>query len=266
MSDENKVTKMEQQRDVAPATEQASSADMMLQLAIERDVDVDKLERLIAMRDRELLRQAQQRYDEAFSEMLKEYVPVHKDTSARDEKNDRELYKYAPIETILRTYAPIWTKHGFSWTWEEKPATVEDSGGTRRALQITCVVNGHGYEKRYPVVVEVPAPTRFTNSVQVTGIAKTYGRRYSLIDAFSPIIEGEDDDARELSADDALEYAEEIKRLRSCTASDKLREVGKEIHDKLKADGDHAGAETVLAEYNRLKAQIQRVEQEAPRG
>jgi hypothetical protein len=255
-------------KDLTPAEQQlpgeAQGSDL-LRLAIERDVDVEKLERLIQMRDRELLRQAQSEYDRAFAEMQKEYVPVHKDSSAKD-GGGKVLYKYAPLETILKTYAPIWTEHGFSWTWEEKPVTISYDGKDHRGLEITCVVNGHGYEKRYPVQVEIPTPTKFTNAVQVTGVAKTYGRRYSLIDAFSPIIEDEDDDARSLTVDDGLEYADQIKALRRCTSIDQLKAAAKEEHDKLKESGDSRGVEILLTEFRRLKSVIEKAESEAAHG
>lgn len=249
MSDEKQITT-------------TNDGESLLRLAIEQDVDVEKLERLIAMRDRELQRQAKQDYDRAFSKMLADYVPVEKASAATD-RDGTVLYKFAPLEAILKTYAPIWTRHGFGWTWEEE--STRDIEG-KRYLTITCVVNGHGYEKRYSVEVEVPAPTKFTNAVQVTGVAKTYGRRYSLIDAFSPIIQDEDDDARSISADEAVDYAEQIRELRRCTTFQDLRDTGKRLHEELTGLGDTTGAQALLKEYNRLKSQLSLVEQEAARG
>lgn len=259
MSDETRIEKIENKA-VAMNNQQESTGDDLVRLAIERDVDVDKLERLIAMRDRELLRQAQQEYDRAFSQMLSEYVPVTKDNKATD-RDGSLLYRYAPLETILKVYAPIWTKHGFSWTWEEHAKTIDG----KRFLDITCVVNGHGYEKRYTVEVEVPQPTKFTNAVQVTGVAKTYGRRYSLIDAFSPIIEDEDDDARSLSTDEAIEYADQLRQLRRCTTVSDLKTVAKELHEQFQRDDDPQGADIILREFRALKPRIEAAEQESAR-
>jgi len=231
------------------------SGDHLIELAIQSDIDVDKLERLIQMRDREMLRQAQDRFDTAFAEMQRHYVPAHKDGAATD-ASGTVLYKYAPLETILKVYAPIWTAHGFSWTWVEKSVTITYGGQDHRGLQITCVVTGHGYEKRYPVEVEIPTPTKFTNAVQVTGVAKTYGRRYSLIDAFSPIIQDEDDDARSITPDEALEYAEQIRELRGCTTVEDLKATGKRLHEQMQAAGDTAGADAILVEFKRAKAPV----------
>ena len=56
--------------------------DGLIASAVEKNLDVDKLERLIDMRNKELARQAKLDYDEHFAAMQLDYVPVSKTKAA----------------------------------------------------------------------------------------------------------------------------------------------------------------------------------------
>lgn len=162
--------------------------DNLIAQAVEKNLDVDKLERLIEMRNKELSRQAKLDYDEHFAAMQLEYVPVGKGKSAMDREGKKTLYKYCPLEDILAVYQPIISKHGFSYRWSEETISPTEK-------RMWCIVAGFGHEERSYVDIPIQPGTAFTNAVQQRGSATTYGKRYSFIDAFGVIIGGEDDDA-----------------------------------------------------------------------
>jgi hypothetical protein len=166
--------------------------DGLIASAVEKNLDVDKLERLIDMRNKELARQAKLDYDEHFAAMQLDYVPVSKTKAALDRDGKKVLYRYCPLEDILRVYQPIISRHGFSYRWSEETISPTEK-------RMWCVVAGFGHEERSYVDIPIQAATSFTNSVQQRGSATTYGKRYSFVDAFGVIIDGEDDDATSIN-------------------------------------------------------------------
>ncbi|MFA5130468.1 MAG: ERF family protein [Patescibacteria group bacterium] len=162
--------------------------DTLIASAVEKNIDVEKLERLIDMRNKELARQAKLDYDEHFARMQLEYVPVGKGKSAMDRDGKNTLYKYCPLEDILAVYQPIISRHGFSYRWSEETISPTEK-------RMWCIVAGYGHEERSYVDIPIQPPQGYTNVVQQRGSATTYGKRYSFIDAFGVIIGGEDDDA-----------------------------------------------------------------------
>lgn len=162
--------------------------DTFLQLAIEKDMDLDKLQKLIEMRNAEITRVSKTEYDKHFAEMQRDYVPVMKDKTALDGAG-KKMYAYCPLETILQVYQPIITRHGFSYRWNEE-------GLQNSMKRIWCIVAGYGHEERSYVDIPIIEGNRMTNSVQQRGSATSYGKRYSFINAFGVVIAGEDDDAQ----------------------------------------------------------------------
>ena len=160
-----------------------------LRMAIDKNLDVDKLEKLIQLKTTEDDRRAKREFDQHFSEMQAEFTPAKKTNTVRN-KYGAYLYAYAPLEEILRVYQPIINRHGFSYSWNEEtlPETKEK--------RIWCVVSGWGHEKKNYVDIPVMQGNEFTNSVQQRGVASTFGKRYTFNSAFGIIISGEDNDAR----------------------------------------------------------------------
>lgn len=164
----------------------------LLRLAIDKNLDVDKLSQLIDLRVAEDQRRAKQEFDEHFAAMQAEYVPAEKTKSVMNRAGTQKLYAYAPLESILKVYQPIINRNGFSYRWSEE--TISDG----KEKRVWCIVSGWGHEVRNYVDIPIMPGSDFTNSVQQRGVSATYGKRYSFCDAFGIILAGEDDDARSI--------------------------------------------------------------------
>lgn len=162
--------------------------DRFLELALEKGGDINTIEKLIDLRNKELERVAKVEYDLHFAEMQKDYVSVGKNKQAKDEYG-KTLYSYCPLETILSVYQPIISRHGFSYRWAEEALS-------ETMKRIYCIVAGFGHEERSYIDIPIQAASRMTNATQQRGSATSYGKRYSFVNAFGIIIGGEDDDAR----------------------------------------------------------------------
>jgi len=162
--------------------------DSLLTLAIEKGVDTNTLEKLIALRNAEISRQAEAEFALHFAAMQAEFIPVGKSSQAND-ANGRKLYSYCPLENILAMAAPIMAKHGFAYRWTEEALANKEK-------RINCIVSGWGHSETSFVDIPFMEPTtRATNIVQMRGSATTYGKRYSFLNATGIIVGGEDNDA-----------------------------------------------------------------------
>ncbi len=154
----------------------------LLRLAVDKDLDVERLRQLIELRASEEARQAELAFDEHFAHMQAEFEAVKRSKQGFG-------YKYAPIEVLQSAYGPIIAKHGFSYRWREE---VMPNGAKRCYMRISGW--GHSDENFF----DVPPldGTDRMNPIQVAGAMSTYGRRYTFIAGFGVIVEDEDDDGR----------------------------------------------------------------------
>lgn len=224
-------------RDVEPPE---NPTDRMIWLAIQRDADIDKLERLITLKNREEERDAKRRFEENFAAMQNEFTAVSRSKSGYD-------YDYAPLEKIQEHYNPVIAKYGFSYRWREE--TIE--GGKR----CTIIISGHGHAEENSFDIPKIQGTSRMNAIQVAGAMSTYGRRYTFIAGFGVIIADEDTDAGEIPGEKVSQYLEDITRIREAETLDDLKsaftKIWKEIQD------DPAAQNIITEEKDKRKRELQ---------
>lgn len=165
----------------------ASVVELFERLARDPLVDVDKMERLIAMQERILRYNAEAAYHAAMNLAQKEMRPV-----AADAWNPQTKSKYASYEALDLALRPIYTKHGFSLSFNTADAPLPDYV---RVLCKSTHLGGH----TEPHVLDMPADGKGAKGGDVmtkthaTGSALSYGQRYLLKMIFN-IAVGEDDD------------------------------------------------------------------------
>lgn len=212
--------------------------DRLLEMVLQGG-KIDVLERFIALREKEELRQARLQFDLHFSEMQNEFVPAKKDKKAYDSW-------YAPIESLQRQFNPIITKHGFSYSWKEEalPDNVK---------RIVIMISGWGYTKEAYFDCPVLPGTKQMNPIQVEGARTTYGKRYTFQSGFGITTEDEDTDA--MGFEDALQYADMIKKLRDCETAPDLVEAWASIWKELGTDkiNGQDGRTKLTVIYNQCK-------------
>ena len=164
---------------VAMSTDFESPGDRLIAMAVENGADVDKLEKLIALKNQEEERAARRAFDVNFTAMQAEFTPVGKSKKGHG-------YKYAPIETLQKHHNASITAHGFSYRWREEAI----KAGKRCIMRIS----GWGHSEENSFDIPPLEGTDRMNEVQVVGAMSTYGRRYTFISGFGIIIEDEDDD------------------------------------------------------------------------
>lgn len=168
------------------ATDVATAGGDLIAMAINRDLDIDKLQALIAMKVAEEERQSKRTFDAKFAEMQAAFEPVRK-------AKQGDKAKYAPIEDLQKKYDPTIAAHGFSYTWNEEQLADGWIG-------ITLLISGHGHTRTNSKAMPPYKPDTtqsgksIMNAMQAEGVRSSYGRRYTFISGFGLTIEGEDTD------------------------------------------------------------------------
>lgn len=160
---------------VASTQENATEIDSLIRLALERDVPVEKLERLVALKERVADKAAAAEFNFALS-MFQEICPqISKKSTAEitTKSGIKYRYKYADLDHMARTIAEPLKKCGLSYTWD---SMVKDT-------LLTCIctlrhLNGHTSSASFSAPIDMHA--KMTDQ-QKYAVALSYARRQSMV-------------------------------------------------------------------------------------
>jgi hypothetical protein len=180
---------------VVQAEPQLGEAAALIQV-IERaaanpQIDVEKMERLFALHERILARNAEMAFNEAMSECQKEMPQVE-----RDAENQQTHSWYTRLETLSDAAVPVYTKHGFSLSFGEDDCPKE---GHIRVICFCSHRSGHTRTYRGDIPIDIAGLKGNPNKTptHAFGSTKSYGRRYLTLDIFNIVMKNEDDDGQE---------------------------------------------------------------------
>jgi hypothetical protein len=181
---------------VIPVSESAAIFQIIERAARDPNVDLDKMERLMAMREREMARIAQTAFNVAMKEAQAEMPQV-----VRDADNDQTRSKYARYETISEAIQPIITRHGFSLTFSEGTPAQPNH------IRVLCdVMHEAGHVKQYYADIPFDNVGMKGNANKTAthayGSTKSYGKRYLKCDIFDVAVKNQDDDGNSAGGED----------------------------------------------------------------
>jgi hypothetical protein len=181
----------DKQNEIIPAEGQVLS---LLQQAIERNVPVETLERLLNMRERLKAEWAREQFYQALSAFQSEVPEIPKTHMVRN-KDGSIRYRYAPLDAILKIVQPSLQKHGFSYRFS--------THFQEKGMMVTCSLHhqaGHQESSSFlvPVEREKTKDGRYTMSeIHAYGASLTYGKRYTFCAVTGIATAEEDTDAQE---------------------------------------------------------------------
>jgi hypothetical protein len=172
------------------APEQFPTADPMVsmieRLILNPDADLDKLERMLAMKERIEAQQAKTSFARDLSAARATVPPIIKDACVDFTHNGkRTFYQHETLAGIAKIIDPILSRHGLSYRFR----TDQGNGGVR----VTCVIqHSDGHSEETSLVV-APDQSGNKNGFQAVGSAVTYLQRYTLKAALGLSAEVDDD-------------------------------------------------------------------------
>lgn len=160
---------------LAPVSEPASSLVLMFErLAKDPAVDVEKLERLIAMQERILARNAESAFNVAFTALQASLPEIEEHGGIKDRAGEVQS-RYAKWEDIKKVITPILGQHGFSLRHKvEWPS--------EKSVKVTAFLthaDGHFITSEF---LSGADSSGNKNAIQALGSSTQYGRRYTAID------------------------------------------------------------------------------------
>ena len=166
-----------------------SGVDRWIELAIMERADVEKLSKLMDLKERYDAQEARRAYNEAMRRVQAEMPRIKEDA-----KNEQTQSMYARIETINRALIPVYTLHGFALSFSEEQATKDHH------VRVCCDIyhsGGHTEHKCAELPIDDVGPKGNVNKTQVHATASTwsYARRYLTLLVFN-VATGDDDDGQ----------------------------------------------------------------------
>ena len=165
----------------------AALITMIERAAINPDVDIEKMERLLQMHERIQMRQAETDFNASMTGAQSVMGRISAD--ATNPQTRSNYASYGKLDSVLR---PIYTEHGFALSFD----TGEVEG---EVVRVICRVSHRGgFSREYHV--DMPADGKGAKGGDVmtkthaTGAAMTYGMRYLLKMIFNVAIGEEDTD------------------------------------------------------------------------
>ena len=154
------------------ASESAAIISMIERAARDPSVDIEKFERLMAMRERTDREIARRSFNAAMAAAQHEMPQV-----IRRAENAQTKSVYAPLEAVGAAIDPVITAHGFSQSF----GTAD--GAPAGSIRVTCLLaHSGGFEREYqadvPSDIAGIAGTKNKTPTHAFGSTISYGRRY----------------------------------------------------------------------------------------
>jgi hypothetical protein len=157
--------------------------------ALEHNVPVETLERLLSLRDRLKAEQGREAYFAALANFQAACPVVAKRKTVKN-KDHSVRYSYAPLDDILEQVAPHLKSCGFSYSFTTEVLVDR--------VESTCLarhIAGHVENSSFSVPIDRDS---FMNDAQKAASANTFSKRYAFCNAFGILTGDPDDDGKSL--------------------------------------------------------------------
>ena len=175
--------------DLQAVAERSTTNALVERLVLDPSVSVEKLEKLMEMRERMEALAARKAFDWAVASAKSEIPPIVKDGHVGFDARSggaRTEYDHETLAQIARTVDPILSRYGVSYRYRTK-----QDGNT---VSVTCILahrDGHSEETTLSCGVDTSGNK---NAIQAIGSAVTYLQRYTLKAALGLSAQKRDDD------------------------------------------------------------------------
>lgn len=185
MTQTSDIQNIERGEIVSSRVEQSSMIATIERMTRDPSIDVEKLERLLAMAERMRAREAETEFNAAMRACQAEMPAIF-----RDGINLHTKKVYATLESVNLKVVPVASRHGFALSFGTADSSLKDH------VRITCRVShigGHSIDRFFDLPVDVGGAKSAT---QASGSTVTYGRRYLILMIFNLSLTNEDTDGR----------------------------------------------------------------------
>jgi hypothetical protein len=176
-----------QESAVVPLNDSATLLQMISRAASDPTADIDKMERLMAMHERMVARQAETDFNLALTAAQQDMTRI-----SADALNPQTRSKYVTYAKLDKELRPIYTRYGFALSFDEGDSPKPEH------VRVLCHVSRGGHCRTYHK--DMPADGKGAKGGDVmtkthaAGAAMSYGMRYLLKGIFNVAVGEEDRD------------------------------------------------------------------------
>lgn len=161
----------------------------LVRTAVERGaaIEVEVFERLVALQERVEARNAEMAMARALANFQRDCPPIGRVKTAEVKKNGVKAYEYhfAPLDEIMRVIRPHLTANGLSF--------VHDAKMTPTEITVICTLQHTDGAVRTATFSGPTDSSGGKNPIQMVASARSYGRRYTLMDVLGLTTEEDTD-------------------------------------------------------------------------
>lgn len=195
----------------------------LLSVALHNNAAIDVIERLAALQEKQLAREAEIDFNEALTRVQEQIKRI-----APDLDNPQTRSRYASYAAIDRKIRPIYAAEGFSLSFNTADCPIAEH------VRVICRVALRGHKEIYQV--DMPADGKGAKGGDVmtkthaAGAAMSYGMRYLVKYIFNIAIGDEDTDGNSNG-----ELAEAIEWLQNASSKDELKKLYADAYNKFES-------------------------------
>jgi hypothetical protein len=194
-------------RPLAPTSDSRSTVLALIErMALDPRVDVEKLDRLMAMYERLKAKEAELAFNAAKGRILKKLAGIkivknrsvlHEFEREKPQMGTYEAFRYAPLEEIDKYLRPLLAEEEMDLSYSDEPG---QGGGILVRGRLKHLPSGHYEDSSMPAP---PDTTGGKSEVQAVGSTNSFLRRYIACNIFNIVVVGDDDDRTGGTIDEA---------------------------------------------------------------
>lgn len=198
------IVQEEKQQSALPMINESQQPMRLLELAINKDADIEKLERLMAMQTQWDERNAKRDFLAAMARFQSRCPDIKKLKQGHN-------YKYAPLSDIVAHVRDLIAECGMCYRFEQDH---------EKGIRVTCIVSHESGHSESNTMVAAPDTSGSKNAIQAIGSTVQYLMRYTFVGAFGITTADEDMDGRlPEKAEVAIDRGEVIKKIQELIKS-----------------------------------------------
>lgn len=235
-----------------PAEFGASLLEVISKAARDPAVDIDKMERLLAMQERVQEKAAKEAFTKAKIAMrphlpeitMKGMIVIRKDNKIIQET------PFARFEDLHELVMPILSEHGFDLKFKNGLSP----DGKVRVTSILCHIDGHEDETHFDLPHDSSGSK---NPVQAVGSSTKYGMRYGTISILNLRVVGDDDDAVSAAPETVVTKSADAPFPQGPAKNKtELKAMGRDLWRDIEGVGDLGSLDDILAKGAPLLEQL----------
>jgi hypothetical protein len=158
----------------------------LINIAVQQNADLDKLERLMALQERWEANEAKKAYVQAMAAFKSDPPKILKDKVADfTTAKGRTTYRYANLATVATAVGQSLSKHGLSASWK-----TEQNG----KVTVTCTITHEAGHSESCSLSADADQSGGKNAIQAIGSTISYLQKYSLLALTGLAADDQDDD------------------------------------------------------------------------